>query len=644
MDDFEPAVDFKAVSPTILVGSGMQEVSTGSLVARRALRHVARGNAETLLKSNSRVRLQQLPAIMLQRLLVHTLLCLITLPMEGVHSTSDLRALLEDAPKEPRDSMKFWKMMQKDFMRRGGPVALQFARIQSLEGAQRWMTLELLNSLLLQFEDAINSKRCLPSLTPGFAVPGIPAGPDTIGPLKGKTLKRALVRTPMPWRDSDPPLVMGTNGAWFGRDSVHPSKIVNIQILGGTGSGKTASCVRPALGALLTYEIEGLKASILVIDPKRELEAKVRAVLSQRGELDRLVVIGECPPISFFALDCPLSPTDRMAKCEAFGPLISPDGDGTFWHQLGMTLLRDLLQLQSDYARKTRGMRLFEVMADQLGAKLCPDAGTWGQIREILSWARRGGMANLKRASDVLERLTALAGVDGGGVHALKNYTKDDELFRQFTYACQNTDPIITALGNRDVENFVNLDPLPDKRRATTDIRALVDAGKVILFCPEARDGHRVAGKALKAKFFEAVFSRDNLARPIAYVCDEAQRFITQDAESGEQNFLDRCRAYRAICILASQSLASIEHELGSGNAARSAMDIISANTPSKFVMRTTDTRTIDWLRTILPSPDTHGPHVVDVRRPSQLRVGEAYSIFADGGWGLHRARLGGLT
>ena len=73
-------------------------------------------------------------------------------------------------------------------------------------------------------------------------------------------------------------------------------------------------------------------------------------------------------------------------------------------------------------------------------------------------------------------------------------------------------------------------------------------------------------------------------------------------------------------------------------------MDIISANTPSKFVMRTTDTRTIDWLRTILPLPDTEGPHVVDVRRPSQLRVGEAYSIFADGGWGLHRARLVDLT
>jgi hypothetical protein len=355
-------------------------------------------------------------------------------------------------------------------------------------------------------------------------------------------------------------------------------------------------------------------------------------------------VIGECPPIRFFAADSPLSTSDRLAKCQAFGPLITPNGDISFWHHLGLALLRDMLQLQAEFAAKTKGCRLFDLMADQLGAARCGDAGSWGQIREILSWARRGGMAKLKEASATLDRMTHVAGLTGAAVNVLQNYTKDDDLFRQFTYACQNSDPLINALSNPDIANFVDLDPLPDVRRAHTDIAQLVEEGKVILFCPEARDGHRLAGKALKAKFFEAVFARENMARPVAYVCDEAQRFITQDAESGEQNFLDRCRAYRAICVLASQSLASIEHELGSDNAACTALDIISANTPTKFVMRTTDTRTIDWLRTILPSPDTEGPHVVDVRRPSQLRVGEAYSVFADGAWGLHRARLADLT
>ena len=627
---------------TILVGPGLRQVSAASLAVRRALRYVASANVDAFFKSNARGQAPSMPPHVLGRLLAQTLLSAVTYPIDGRRSIQAIRSELEYPPLQLEGEPTFWDSLRSEAFRRRGRLPLQRARVQRLDDAQRWITLKMLTSLVAQFHSAVILQADLLAMPFVCELPSPPA--KLTGVKITPILKPTLVRTPVPWRDTDPPLIMGTHGAWFGRDSVHPSQLVNIQILGGTGSGKTASCVEPPLGALLNYEVDGLKTAMLVIDPKRELEAKVRRVLGQRGELDRLVVIGECPPIRFFAADCPLSATDRLAKCKAFGPLITPTGDGSFWHHLGMAMLRDLLQLQAEVAVNTKGGRLFEVMAAQLGTAECVETGSWGQIREILSWARRGGMAKLKEASEALERLTQLAGVGGTAVNVLKNYTKDDELFRQFTYACQSSDPIVTALSNPDISSFVDLDPLHDNRRAFTDIGELVAVGKVILFCPEARDGHRLAGKALKAKFFEAVFSRENLARPVAYVCDEAQRFITQDAESGEQNFLDRCRAYRAICVLASQSLASIEHELGSDNAACTALDIISSNTPTKLVMRTTDIRTIDWLRTILPSPDTEGPHVVDVRRPSQLRVGEAYSIFADGSWGLHRARLADLT
>jgi hypothetical protein len=638
--DFE--LDFDDLPLTILVGSSLHKVVASSLSMRRVLRYVANVHVESPKNLNPLSQSTQLSIKALKQLLAQTLLNALTFPMEGRRSTQALRIHLEDPPLQLVGEPTFWDWLRNEAIKRGGRLALQQARLQRLDDAQHWIPLKQLGLLIGQFEAAVSLQISLLAMPFVCELPGITMDPRSVKALVPP--KRNLVRTPMPWRETDPPLIMGTNGAWFGRDSVHPSQLVNIQILGGTGSGKTASCVEPPLGALLNYEVDGLKTAMLVIDPKRELEAKVRRVLSQRGELDRLVVIGECPPIRFFSADCPLSATDRLAKCGAFGPLITPNGDNTFWHHLGMALLRDLLQLQTDFAVKTRGGRLFELMAVQLGAACCSDTGSWGQIREILSWTRRGGMAKLKEASETLEQTARIAGVDGTAVNVFKNYTKDDDLFRQFTYACQNADPIVNALSNPDIRNFVDLDALPDSRRTYTDIKELVEAGKVILFCPEAREGHRLAGKALKAKFFEAVFSRENLARPVAYVCDEAQRFITQDPESGEQNFLDRCRAYRAICVLASQSLASIEHELGSDNAACTALDIISSNTPTKFVMRTTDIRTIDWLRTILPSPDTQGPHVVDVRRPSQLRVGEAYSIFADGGWGLHRARLADLT
>lgn len=643
MDDMfsELLSEMNAEPLRICVGSGMRQFAMRSLAVRRALRHVARANLEGAVMSTAATSRWQL-----EGLLARTLLNVVTFPVEGRCSTTALRAQLENPPLQLVGAPTFWDQLRQHALQRGGRLPAKQARMQRLDDAQRWIPLKQLACLVAQFESSLGLQASLLTLPivcelPAHLSLASDAGPGApCAPAPTPT----LVRTPIPWLDSDPPLVMGRAGAWFGRDNVHPSQLVNIQILGGTGSGKTASCVEPPLGALLNYAVDGLQTAMLVIDPKRELEAKVRRVLSQRGELDRLVVIGECAPIRFFAANSPLSTSDRLTKCQAFGPLITPTGDLSFWYQLGMALLRDLLQLQAEFTAKTQGGRLFELMADQLGAARSAQAGSWGQIREFLSWVRRGGMAKLKEASLALEQIVQIAGVHSASINVLKNYTKDDELFRQFSYACQSADPLINALSNPDIGPFVDLDLLPDLRRAHTDIAQLVEAGKVILFCPEARDGHRLAGKALKAKFFEAVFARDNLARPVAYVCDEAQRFITQDAESGEQNFLDRCRAYRAICVLASQSLASIEHELGSDNAACTAMDIISANTPTKLVMRTTDTRTIDWLRTILPPPQTEGPHVVDVRRPSQLRVGEAYSIFADGGWGLHRARLADLS
>ena len=618
-DDADAALEECAF--TVQVGPDLRPLHLASLVARRALQQVARAHVLALLGHEPAQGPASRPQRLLQRMLAQSLLQVLCLPLQGKRSTEAVKAQLDAMQLQLEGEPSFWDLLRTAAGKRPGHPALQQARLQRLDDTERWVAQHELAALVRQFESAI----CLQSARP-VAAPVV----------------RNLVRTPVPWRASDPPLVMGRNGAWFGRDSMHPSELVNVQILGGTGSGKTASCVEPPMVALLNYAVDGLQTAMLVIDPKRELEARVRQVLAERGELDRLVVVGECPPMRFFPLGSPLNASERLAKCKAFGPLITPTGDGSFWHHLGMALLRDLVQLQTEVALRTAGGRLFDLMAQQLGSERV-QTGTWGQIREILSWIRRGGMAKLKEASEVLERLARFSGVDCAAVNALKNYTKDDELFRQFTYACQSADPLVNALCNPDTAQFVDMDVLPDGSRAFTDIAALVEEGKVILFCPEAREGHRLAGKALKAKFFEAVFARQNLERPVAYVCDEAQRFITQDPESGEQNFLDRCRAYRAICVLASQSLSSMEHELGSDNAACTALDIISSNTPTKFILRTTDIRTTDWLRSILPGPDTPGPHVVDVRRPAQLRIGEGYSVFADGRWGLHRARLADL-
>ena len=96
-------------------------------------------------------------------------------------------------------------------------------------------------------------------------------------------------------------------------------------------------------------------------------------------------------------------------------------------------------------------------------------------------------------------------------------------------------------------------------------------AGTVMLVQPARDDLDHLVAVALKAALFEAVLDDPDRARGgadlplVAYVADEAHRFVTSDLTHGEQSYLDTCRAYGGVCVLASQAVASISHALAHG-------------------------------------------------------------------------------
>ena len=132
--------------------------------------------------------------------------------------------------------------------------------------------------------------------------------------------------------------------------------------------------------------------------------------------------------------------------------------------------------------------------------------------------------------------------------------------------------------------------------------------------CPRwvARDGldNRVA-VALKAAFFEAVFDDPDRARAgkelplVGYVADEFHRFITSDPLHGEQSFLDTCRSFGAFCVLAFQSVASLDHALAHGGGGyrpdESAVEILWNNTANKIIFRSTDQETSNRVDDLCP-------------------------------------------
>ena len=164
--------------------------------------------------------------------------------------------------------------------------------------------------------------------------------------------------------------------------------------------------------------------------------------------------------------------------------------------------------------------------------------------------------------------------------------------------------------------------------------------GRVLLFQP-SRDGLDIlTTKVLKAKFFEAVFDDPVRASGapdlplLAYVADEFHQFVTSGALHGEASILDRCRSYGVSCVLACQSVASIEHAFAHGGGTyeqdRTAASILWTNTASKFVFRSGDpttARRVDELCPYRPGLAL----VTQVRPLSTLSPGECYAALADG-------------
>ena len=156
-----------------------------------------------------------------------------------------------------------------------------------------------------------------------------------------------------------------------------------------------------------------------------------------------------------------------------------------------------------------------------------------------------------------------------------------------------------------------------------------------------ARDGaDTLVAVALKALFFEAVLDCPERARSgdalplVGYVADEAHRFLTSDPLHGEQSFLDTCRSFGAACVLACQSVASLEHALahrgGSTAQNEGAVAMLWSNTASKLVFRSTDPHTAGRVAELCPyRPDIAG--VTRVRPVSTLATGECYALLADG-------------
>lgn len=454
---------------------------------------------------------------------------------------------------------------------------------------------------------------------------------------------------------------------WSGADMSR-----HFMILGETGSGKTKSAIIPLIKAITTYQT--VRPSMLVIDPKNELHDYI-------GVDENVIKFNfKEHSIDFFeGVDIDqVSPDDLKSRVLS----IFPDdfkGKEPFWNNHADACIRGFfaVDLQIFKEHGSAGVTEFwksftlflerkvahysAVLQDSLlsSEELQNNRNMLWHTNELHTFFRIGNnpLNYFQKYNQLLNEnfyLNAfLEFVDkefplGGneGISYLKSLARIsfDATFRGITATVQS---ILSTFTTNEFLASVNLNPFLDSRSGCIKVMEFMDKGITLVFTPNPNSRiSELIGRCIKAKFFELSFVRGNMDRPFAYICDEFQRFITADKTSGEQSYLDRCRAFKVICVLATQSISSLSYALNVSSGAsqmstQDSINILLQNTGNKLFFRNTDVTITDKLLRLIPAPKSPvNTHVVNVQPTSSLSVGECYYTFCNGSWGIEQINL----
>lgn len=528
-------------------------------------------------------------------------------------------------------------------MKSRSTLALGHTRFIALQARQpgpqaEWTALQEELEELISTQDPFEGKGCdhLSSLLNGVASRLDPCiWEAAMRPLAVEPVPPALPPSvaPVPFDGMEPPLVF-SNGDFLGQPSILPSDLLNVLAVGETGSGKTVNGITPVMAACLKYQIDGKAMSMLLIDPKVELVNLAERQLASQGEGERIRLVGRNGAIRYFENDGQRSVADRFKQLSQFVfPSGHDHGHNAGWVEKAHLVLRTLLRADLAFLHQS-GVGLFETVIGLVDSEF-RSRGQWHALGAFINLPQ-GGRISLNGLNHVVEALLQLVGL-GVDLNPLAQFREGDSMMlEQYMYRQTYMNIYAERFGAPELQGLIDFSLRPHVQTAAEpvlDVDASVAAGHVIAFQPGSSFPHEVAAMALKAKFFEAVFRRQDMHRPVAYIVDEFQRFVTGDHETGDQNFLDRCRAYRAVAVMATQSVASIEDRV---SRSQFAARVMLANIVTKVFFRSNEGLTTETLRRLLPLPPGSMPHVLDARPLSLLGTGECYWQ-RRGVWGRHQ-------
>lgn len=459
----------------------------------------------------------------------------------------------------------------------------------------------------------------------------------------------------------------------FGAMDLPPEVLTrHFIVLGETGSGKTFSVLKPVMEALARRAGD---FAALVIDPKlQELKQIFQNALPKKKAGVLVDVFAKAQKglrIDLFEGLRDRSFEERLSYLFRMSPAFQRQTQATndaFWPNAARIFIQSLFRLDYAIRKKFSNKDLFSFFQEFVKQILQKDPAP--AIKYLLERyqinVNKPYFQKLRAFKDWLWELHMIC-YDGAcsAIFSVVNEELNQEKLPEiefwgktpkdtFSSILAVAEPFFKDWTNPVAEAVLWSDPFDKPPEGQTlSLRKAILAKKVLFFSfPKANlsEHHYRLGQILKNKYFAFAYDtysercQEGQMVPIFYVADEFHRFITGDETSGEQSFLDRCRAYGVSCLMATQSISSLKYGLAEntentqGESLNYALEIILNNCGTKFFFRTTDAETNEKLKAILPGPPNPAlqelGHVIEAFPLSLLSVGECYFLTPKGTWG----------
>ncbi len=348
-------------------------------------------------------------------------------------------------------------------------------------------------------------------------------------------------------------LIMDKNGLYTG-----------IIIFGSTGTGKTSACAYPFFDQLAKYKKESLDERIggLILDVKGDFWEEAVLIMKRSGREEDIVIIGPDSgyyfnPVHYPRLDAKIIAERLYSVLENMN---SNDGrQDSFWKDKSINLLSNALSLIRLCLGYVTLSDIYEIISDENKLKNMLDYAENSIKSKRLSKSGGNPDADLK---ELKIAVSYFAGADYAGLD-------------------ERTKAIIKSESLRVCSDFIkpafkDTFCAPEQKLNFPGFQEVVNGGKiVILNMPESSYGltGKIIGIMLKLDYFRTVLNRVykaavlntvNVKRPVLFICDEYQNYVTSGDIESDAEFFARCRQSKAINILLTQSYSSLKLKLGS--------------------------------------------------------------------------------